>query len=367
MERTKCISRPFFCPDLKSITCLLSSPRVASCLSLVRSPSFLTRFSHIPSLNCSLNVGIFEEVGDGNQALAVGGLLRWIWNDWQAKWRRSLDGWWAGLSPATAARLQGCTAFLGGALSTRFASWMAQKRVTGAGGVSAAAESTATSASPPSPMDSEAAACETVVDSVKESLPDFPDRPTPDFNAFDFWPLPAPLPRDWLLPPRLEPGLNLRWSSELYKGLVADGGGELPLDRRGEPHRDPLGEAASSGFRRRRDTYGDDALSTGDPPSSRLQRSSRTQSEAATHSAATHSAATSYAATGFAAGAAAAIAALGLVACVPRPRRLHRARQQGAHSARACDAEEARQLEARQLELAQASWDAVRVASVWGS
>ena len=277
---------------------------------------------------------------------------------------------------------------------------MAHKRVTAAGGVSAAAESTSTSASPPSPMDNEATACETVVDSVKESLPDFPDRPTPDFNSFDFWPLPAPLPRDRLLPPRLEPGLNLIRSSELYKGLVADGG-ELPLDRRGEPHRDRSGKprARDSGkvshspdlphvthpdlphvthplfpshnsfgvllfcvSRRRRHTYGDDALSTGDPPSSSLRRLSRTQSEAVTHSAAT-----SYAATGFAAGAAAAIAALGLVACVPRPRRLYRARQQGAHSPRACDAEEARQLEARQLELAQASWDAVRVTSVWGS
>lgn len=98
---------------------------------------------------------------------------------WLASWQELIDEWWMRLPAQTAGSLQGCGMFLGGALASRLELWMHWRQ----------------RAAPPPAMS--LGGCESLVEQLKDSIPDFPGPPA----GMPFWmpPIPQLLPRQLML------------------------------------------------------------------------------------------------------------------------------------------------------------------------
>ena len=129
---------------------------------------------------------------------------------WSAQWRERLDAWWLALPASTASQLQSCSAFLMGALVSRFERWSALLR----------ADANMAIAAPPPPaarVESAQGHCEAVSKDAIDAFPDFPEMPASQLK--------------WLLPPiwPARPGyvLPLRLSAREALGWGASTGAEM--------------------------------------------------------------------------------------------------------------------------------------------
>ena len=127
------------------------------------------------------------------------------WSEWLSRWREHLDGWWAALPAHTGSRLQNCALFMGGVLASRFDRWLLLNRLGKNG------------PKPPTTPKRDLAegSCESLMDSVEMTLPDFPEPPT----GLRFW-LPPLFPKPSLLPGEL--GGSYRIELEAQQSAIAE-------------------------------------------------------------------------------------------------------------------------------------------------
>jgi len=130
-------------------------------------------------------------------------------SSWLSRWREQVSRWRLALPASAAARLEGCGAFLTGALAVRFERWLA------AAGMRARMDASSNLAAPPSAANAER--CAQALEAAEGAIPDFPELPGGGGKPSLFW-----------LPPI--PGLRRLAPSDLLSQMLTTSPGSSRLE-----------------------------------------------------------------------------------------------------------------------------------------